>query len=60
MRSRERRFERFKRFIALGLVESEAAVIYETTLVDLLDHEDYRPGFPPGRRGVTALTAALI
>lgn len=56
----ERRFEKFTRFIAQGLVEGHAAVMNETLRADIVDHQDYGPGFPPGRHGLKALTGALL
>jgi len=50
----------FRRLIALGLVGGRMDVIDEVVLPDLIDHQDYGPGFPPGREGVKALTAALL
>ena len=49
----------FRRFIALGLVKGDMGVIDEVTMPDLVDHQDYGPGFPPGQAGVKALTLAL-
>ena len=55
-----RRFEIFKRFIEEGLVHGQFGVLDEVEVQDLLDHQDYGPGFPAGREGVRALTSVLL
>lgn len=50
----------FRRFIAEGLVKGNIDVINEVLVPDLIDHQDYGPGFPPGRDGVVALEYALL
>ncbi|MFN8621792.1 MAG: ester cyclase [Chloroflexota bacterium] len=55
-----RRIERFKRLMLKGLDGGDLSIIDEMLVPESIDHQDYGPGFPPGREGVKALTAALI
>jgi predicted ester cyclase len=54
-----RRIARFHYLIGKGLAGGTLDVIDECLLPDSIDHQEYGPGFPPGREGVKALTAAL-
>ena len=54
-----RRIKRFYRLMLKGLADGEVDIIDEMLLPESVDHQDYGPGFPPGRQGVKALTATL-
>jgi predicted ester cyclase len=56
----DRRWAIFERFIAQGLVKGQFPILDEVEMEQLTDHQDYGPGYPPGRNGVRALTSALL
>lgn len=56
----ERRWARFEKFIQEGLVGGSMEAVDACMTLTPSDHQDYGPGFPPGRDGVKALTAALL
>ena len=56
----DRRWAIFERFIAQGLVKGQFPILDEVEMEELTDHQDYGPGYPPGRNGVRALTSALL
>lgn len=55
-----RNIRTFHRLIHEGLAGGNIAVLEEILLPELIDHQDYGPGFPPGRPGVIALEYALL
>lgn len=49
----------YRRLVAEGLSKGSMKAIEELISPDLVDHQDYGPGFPPGRPGVKALESTL-
>jgi predicted ester cyclase len=54
-----RNIKTFRRLIAQGLAGGDLAVTREILNPEIVDHQDYGPGFPAGLAGVLALEATL-
>lgn len=54
-----RNIRNYKRLVAYGLNTGNMALLEELAWPELIEHQDYGPGFPPGRDGVQALEMAL-
>jgi predicted ester cyclase len=55
-----RRIAKFYELVAKGLAGGDLSIIDRYLRPTSIDHQEYGPGFPPGREGVKALTAALM